>query len=224
VGLLKGWDNVARLFTWLFAACVLAAPAAAQSTIYVGATTALDEGQRGNIDLEQLPVAGGVIGWRVNDSWSAELHADRAFGESRTRVFETLVHSGGTLRSEIYGRFVEQDRAGEGFSVLAVWRSRPSGRARAAVTMGFSERRFRTDSAMTISRVGPDVTLPPEHPLRQDRDETTMLRARGLTGGFMVPIALGRWTVAPEVRLTRGLWKGFISSYMHAGARVMWGF
>jgi hypothetical protein len=91
--------------------------------------------------------------------------------------------------------------------------------------MGASERRFRTHHVMTISRIGPDVTLPPEHPLRQARDETSILKARGLTGGVMIPITVtGRWTVAPEVRLTRGLWKGYISSYMLAGARVMWGF
>ena len=130
------------------------APAAAQSNIYVGAVAAMDEGQRGSIDLERLPAAGGLIGWRIDDSWSVELHADRAFGKSVPRAFDTLVHSEGTLRSEIYGRSVVQDRAGEGFAILGVWRSRPSGRVRAAVTMGFSERRFRTHHVMTISRVG----------------------------------------------------------------------
>jgi hypothetical protein len=216
---------MARLITWLLVLTLVAAPAAAQSSVYVGVTTALDEGQRGNIDLEALPAAGGLIGWRFSDSWSAEFHADRAFGESVPRAFETLVHSEGTLRAEIYGRSVEQDRAGEGFAILAVWRSQRSGRARAAVTMGVSERRFRRHHVMTISRVGPDVTLPPDHPLRQPRDETSTLKARGLTGGFFAPITLSeRLTVAPEVRLTRGLWKGHISSYMHAGARVIWGF
>ncbi len=216
---------MARLFTWLLVLGLAAAPAAAQSTIYLGAATAMDEGHRSHIDLERLPAAGGLIGWRFNDRWSAEFHADRAFGESIPRAFETLVHSEGTLRAEIYGRSVVQDRAGEGFSILAVWRSRPSGRVRAAVTMGLSERRFRTHHVMTISRVGPDITLPPEHPLRQARDETSTLKARGLTGGFFVPITLSeRLTIAPEVRLTRGLWEGHISSWMVAGARVMWGF
>jgi hypothetical protein len=216
---------MARLFIWLLILGAAPATAAAQSALYAGATAALDEGQRGNIDLERVPAAGGLIGWRFHESWSAEFHADRAFGESIPRVFETLVYSGGTLRSEIYGRSVVQDRAGESFSILGVWRSRPSGRVRAAVSMGLSERRFRTHHVMTISRVGPDVTLPPEHPLRQPRDDTSTLKARGLTGGFFLPIALTKQlTVAPEVRLTRGLWEGYISSYMIAGARVMWGF
>ena len=69
------------------------------------------------------------------------------------------------------------------------------------------------------------MTLPSDHPLRQPRDETSTLKARGLTGGFLLPIAVSdRFTIAPEVRLTRGLWKGYISSYMVAGARVLWGF
>jgi hypothetical protein len=216
---------MARRIGWVLMIGLIAAPAAAQSGLYGGASTALDEGQRGSIDLERVPAAGGLIGWRFSGGWSAELHADRAFGESPVRAFERLVYSEGTLSAEIYGRSVVQDRAGEGVSILGVWRSRPSGRVGVAVSMGASERRFRTHHLMTITRVGPDVTLPLDHPLRQGRDETTTLKARGLTGGVFVPIALGgRWTLAPEVRLTRGLWKGNISSYALAGARVMWGF
>jgi hypothetical protein len=212
------------------AACVVftivsSGAAEAQSRIYLGATSAMEEGQRGSIDIDRVRAAGGMVGWRFHESWSVEFHADRAFGESPVRVFERLLYTGLTLRSEAYGRVVTQDRAGESFSLLGVWRSRLSGRVRAAVTMGFSERRFRTHETMTISRIGPDVPLPPEHPLLQPSDETIVLRARGLTGGFMVPITLGsRWTVAPEIRLTRGLWQGHISSSAMAGARVMWGF
>lgn len=203
----------------------LATPASAQSGLYVGGAVGLEEGIRGNIDLGRVPAAGGMIGWRFHESWSLEFHADRAFGESPVYVYERLLYTGLTLTSEAYGRVVSQDRAGESFSLLGVWRSRPSGRVRAAVTMGFSERRFRTDETMTISRIGPDVPLPPEHPVLQPRDETTLLRARGLTAGFMVPITLGSgWTVAPEIRLSRGLWQGHISSYALASTRLMWGF
>ena len=198
---------------------------AAQARVYGGGAATMDSGQRGNIDLQGLPAAGALVGWRFSEAWSAEFHVDRAFGESVPRSFEELIYTGMTLRSEVYGRTRVQQRAGEGFSALAVWRSGPMGRVRAAVTMGLSERRFKTHETMTISRVGPDVPLPPEHPLLQPREETTTLKARGLTAGFMVPITLGsRWTVAPEIRLTRGLWEGFISSYALAGARVMWGF
>ena len=141
------------------------------------------------------------------------------------RRFEELLYTNFTLASEVYGRVVTQDRAGESFALLGVWRSRPSGRVRFAATMGFTERRFRTHETMTISRVGPDVPLPPEHPVFQPRDETILRRARGLTGGFMVPITLGAgFTVAPEIRLTRGLWQWHISTYALGGVRMMWGF
>jgi hypothetical protein len=214
----------------LVAACVLllmagGGAASAQSRFYLGGSAGLEEGQRGNIDIDSIPAAGGLVGWRFHENWSIELHADRAFGESRVRVFEDLIYTNFTLTSEVYGRVVTQDRAGESFSLLGVWRSKPSGRVRAAVTMGFSERRFETHETMTISRVGPDVPLAPNHPLLQPTEETRTLRARGLTGGFMVPITLGAGlTVAPEIRLTRGLWQGFISTYAIAGARMMWGF
>lgn len=199
--------------------------AEAQSRIYVGASSALEEGQRGNLDIDRVPAAGGLVGWRFHENWSVEVHADRAFGESPVRTFERLLYTNFTLTSEVYGRVVTQDRAGESFALLGVWRSKPSGRVRAAVTMGFTERRFRTDESMTISRVGPDVPLPPGHPVFQPRDETILLRARGLTGGFMVPITLGAgWTVAPEIRLTRGLWQGHISTYALGGVRMMFGF
>ena len=172
-------------------------PAAAQSPVYAGAIGAAEEGQRGNLDIDRVRAVGGMVGWRFHENWSVEFHADRAFGESPVHVYERLLYSGMTLRSEVYGRVVSQDRAGESFSLIGVWRSRPSGRVRAAVTMGFSERRFRTDEAMTISRIGPDVPLQPDHPLLQPTAETKLLRARGLTGGFMLPIALSaKWTVA----------------------------
>jgi hypothetical protein len=199
--------------------------AEAQSRIYVGASAALEEGQRGTVDIDRVPAAGGLVGFRLHESWSVEFHADRAFGESRVRRFEELLYTNFTLASEVYGRVVTQDRAGESFALLGVWRSRPSGRVRFAATMGFTERRFRTYETMTISRVGPDVPLPPEHPVFQPRDETILLRARGLTGGFMVPITLGAgFTVAPDIRLTRGLWQGHISTYALGGVRMMWGF
>ena len=199
--------------------------AEAQSRFYVGASSALEGGQRGNIDIDGVPAAGGLVGWRLNEGWSFEFHADRAFGESPVRVFQRLLYTGMTLRSEAYGRVVAQDRAGESFALFGVWRSRPSGRVRAAVTMGLSERRFRRHESMTISLVGPDVPLPADHPLLQPRDETRILRARGLTGGFMVPVTVGAgWIVAPEVRMTQGLAHGTISIYAMVGVRVMWGF
>jgi hypothetical protein len=139
--------------------------------------------------------------------------------------FEELLYTEQTLRSEIYGRTVVVGSAGAGLSLLAVWTSAPSGRVRAAITMGFAMRHFEQQRTTTVTRVGPDVTLPPEHPLLQGRSETSQITSRGLSGGLLIPISFGaRWTVAPEVRLTNGLVDRTIFRQLHAGARVSWGF
>ena len=217
---------MAKVFVCLLLLLLAAAPAAAQSSFYSGGSVAADGlDSKGHMQVGATPAAGGFLGWRFADSWSAELHLDRAFGKSSPWRFEELLHTEQTLRSEIYGRTVLVDSAGAGFSVLAVWKSPPSGRVRAAVTMGLSMRRFERQRTTTISRVGPDVTLPAEHPLRQGRNETSEITSRGLTGGLFIPITLGRgWTVAPEVRLTRGLVDRTIFSQLYVGARVLWGF
>jgi hypothetical protein len=217
---------MAKVFFWLLLLSIAAAPAAAQSSFYSGGSVAADGLDRmGHTQLGATPAVGGFLGWRFADSWSAELHLDRAFGKSNPWKFEELLYTEQTLRSEIYGRTVLVESVGAGFSVLAVWKSPPSGRVRAAVTMGLSMRRFERERTTTISRVGPDVTLPPEHPLRQGRNETSQFTSRGLTGGLFVPITLARgWMVAPEVRLTRGLVDRNIFGQMYAGGRVLWGF
>jgi hypothetical protein len=171
------------------------------------------------------PAVGGFVGWRFADSWSAELHLDRAFGQSSPWRFDELLYTEHTLRSEIYGRTVVVDGAGAGFSALAVWKSSPSGRVRAAVTMGVSMRRFERERTTTVTRVGPDVTLPPEHPIRQGRQETSQFTSCGLTGGLFVPISLNRGlAIAPEVRITTGLVDRNIFRHVSAGVRVLWGF
>ena len=203
-----------------------AIPAAAQSNFYSGAAAAADGlDSKGHMQLGATPAVGGFLGWRFAESWSAELHVDRAFGKSSPWRFDELLYTGQTLRSEIYGRTVLLESAGAGFSVLAVWKSPPSGRVRAAVTMGLSMRRFERQRTTTVTRVGPDVTLPPEHPLRQGRNDTSRFASRGLSGGLFVPITLIRgWSLAPEVRITTGLVDRNIFKQLYAGARVLWGF
>ena len=203
-----------------------AMPAVAQSNFYSGAAVAADGlDRKGHTQIGATPAVGGFLGWRFADSWSAELHLDRAFGKSSPWRFDELLYTEQTLRSEIYGRTVLVERAGAGVSVLAVWKSPPSGRVRAAVTMGVSMRRFERQRTTTVTRVGPDVTLPPEHPLRQGRNETAQFTSRGLSGGLFVPIAISRGvTIAPEVRLTGGLRDRNIFNQLYAGVRVLWGF
>jgi Outer membrane protein beta-barrel domain len=217
---------MARVFVCVLLFSLAAAPAAAQSSFYSGGSVAADGLDRtGHMQVGATPAVGGFLGWRFADSWSAELHLDRAFGKSSPWRFDELLYTEQTLRSEIYGRTVLVESAGAGFSVLAVWKSPPSGRVRAAVTMGFSVRRFERQRTTTITLVGPDVTLPPEHPLRQGRNETSQITSRGLSGGLFVPVTLSRgWTVAPEVRLTNGFVDRSIFNQLYAGGRVLWGF
>ncbi len=210
----------------LFLLSLASTPALAQSRLYSGGSVAADGLDRmGHMQIGSVPAVGGFVGWRFADSWSAELHVDRGFGKSSPWRFDELLYTGLTLRSEIYGRTILVESAGAGFSALAVWKSAPSGRVRAAVTMGLSMRRFERHRTTTVTLVGPDVTLPPEHPLRHGRNETSQITSRGLSGGLFVPIALTRgWTVAPEVRLTNGLVDRSIFRQLYAGGRVLWGF
>jgi hypothetical protein len=203
-----------------------AAPASAQSSFYSGGSVAADGLDRnGTMQLGTTPAVGGFVGWRFADSWSAEVHFDRAFGKSNPWRFDELLYTEQTLRSEIYGRTVLVESAGAGISALAVWKSSPSGRVRAAITMGLSIRRFERHRTTTITLVGPDVTLSPEHPLRQGRNETSVITSRGLSGGLFVPITLGRgWAVAPEVRLSNGFVDRSIFNQLFAGGRVLYGF
>jgi len=58
---------------------VAAAPAAAQSLIYAGLTTAVDAGERGNIPDGTVTSIGALFGLRVSESWGVELELERAF-------------------------------------------------------------------------------------------------------------------------------------------------
>jgi hypothetical protein len=193
---------------------LIAHPAAAQSHFYFGGTAAADSADRGSMDMRTVPAAGGLVGWRFNDSWSIELHLDRGFAEGDPHG-----------RIGHFGTDTLEDSAREGFAVLALWKSRPLGRVAVAASMGLSERRFRTTRTIGIDR---PVNLPPDDPLLQNRTDTT--QAAGPTGGLLVPIAMGgRWSVAPEVRVgfhftSEGIYGDGIYASVYSGVRVMWGF
>ena len=176
--------------------------AVAQSTVYGGGTVAIDSGSRYSYDTlpTSFPAVGGFIGFRFSDAWSMEVHGDRAFAESPER--EVVV--------SILERYAVQDRAGPGFAVLAVWKTRRQSRVGAAVTMGLAIRQFRTERVSTGEPAG-------GYP---------MDAAVGVTGGVLVPIVLGRgWSLAPEVRFTPGLTgeHGSVVT-LYSGVRAMWGF
>ena len=193
---------------------VLSDPAAAQSGFYVGGTVAADSADRGATDLRTIPAAGGLIGWRFSDAWSMEFQLDRGFAEGAPHG--RLGH---------FGADTLQDRAGNGYALLGIWKSRTFGRVAFAASMGLSERRIRTKRTIGIDR---PVNLPPDDPLLQDETGTT--QAAGPTGGVLLPIVLGRgWSVAPEFRVcfcftSEGIYGDGAYLGLYSGVRVMWGF
>ena len=150
----------------------------------------------------------------LHDAWSLEFHLDRGFRE-------------GTPHGRLghFGVDTLQDRAAGGLAVLAIWKSLQRGRVGVAISMGLSERRFRTERTVGVDRV---VRLPPDDPLLQNETGTTM--AAGPIGGFMLPVSLGGgWSVAPELRVSfpftsDGIYMDNVYLRLYSGVRVMWGF
>jgi hypothetical protein len=193
---------------------LVAAPPLAQSRFYAGGIVAAESGTRGGTALGAFPAAGGLLGWRFTDAWSIEVHLDRGFREGTPHG-----------RLGFFGVDTLQDRAAGGYAVLATWKSRQRGRVAAAISMGLSERRFRTERTVGVDR---DVRLPPDDPLLQNETATT--QAAGPTGGFMLPVSLGGgWSVAPELRVavaftSDGIYGDGVYLRPYSGVRVMWGF
>jgi hypothetical protein len=193
---------------------LVAAPASAQSRFYAGGTVAAEAGPRGAMDLGTFPAAGGLVGWRLSDHWSIEFQLDRG-------VRDGTPHG----RLGFFGVDTLQDHARGGSAVLATWKSRRRGRVAAAISMGLSERRFRTERTVGVDR---DVRLPPDDPLLQNETGTT--QAAGPTAGFMLPVSLGGgWSVAPELRVavaftSDGIYRDGVYLRFSSGLRVMWGF
>jgi hypothetical protein len=203
----------ARLVS-IVALVLVAHPVAAQSRFYVGGLGTADSADRGSMDLRTVPAIGGLVGWRFNDSWSIEFQLDHGFAEGDPHG-----------RIGHFGSDTLKDYAGEGFAVLAIWKSRPLGRVAVAASMGLSQRRFRTTQTIGIDR---PVNLAPDDPLLQNRTGTT--QAAGPTGGLLLPIALGGgWSVAPELRVglhftSDGIYGDGLYAPVYSGVRVMWGF
>ena len=193
---------------------LVAAPAAAQSRFYAGGIVSAESSPPDAIAVGTFPAAGGLVGWRFTDAWSLEFHLDRGFRE-------------GTPHGRLghFGVDTLQDRAAGGLAVLAIWKSLQRGRVGVAISMGLSERRFRTERTVGVDRV---VRLPPDDPLLQNETGTTM--AAGPIGGFMLPVSLGGgWSVAPELRVafpftSDGIYMDNVYLRLYSGVRVMWGF
>jgi hypothetical protein len=195
----------------VLALLLLPQPAAAQSSVYAGASGAVIVFDASSPTLDTLgpfSAVGGFVGLRIHDAWSIELHLDQGFGESPERE-----------RLEFFGRSFIQDRVGRGFAVLGVWKRRVRSRVGLAATFGLAARALETHTVRTI------ITNP-DDPSLASIDEPQRDGGAGWTGGVFVPIRLaGGWSIAPEVRVAvaltgeRGGWV-----QVGPGVRVMWGF
>ena len=140
-----------RIVPGVFVLLLVAVPSAAQaqSRVYVATTTAADAGERGRIPGGMVPSAGGIVGLRLNESWSVELELERGFRTTTAGSGEAVLVSFPPVPNptreqiELYGirtRDERSQKAGTGWSALAAWRSAESGRVAVGLLAGVSSR------------------------------------------------------------------------------------
>lgn len=221
------------ILTLWFLLAVATAGAQAQPRLYIAATTASDTGERGNIPGGAVPSAGALVGLQLSDTWSIELELERGFRTTSAGSGEAVIIAfPPTLNPtrediELYGIRARSDRrqtAGGGWSAHAVWRSRQPGRVNAGLLMGVSSRVYTSRLARTTTFVSPLLDLPPNYRLPDENSSRHMV-AGGLTGGLLIFVRVTRHlTVAPELRMTRGLITDDPYSVFRSGVRAMWSF
>lgn len=205
----------------------------AQSRVYAGVTTAADVGNRGNIPGGAVPSVGGVIGIKLNDAWSIEVEAERAFRTTSAGSGESVLISFPPSRTptreeiELYGIRTSDVRtqvAGPGWSAQAMWRTREPGRVNVGLLAGVSSRVYTSHLARTTTFVSPLITLPPNYRLPDENSSRRMV-AGGPTGGLVVFVRVTRQlTIAPEFRFTMGLITDDPYRVFRSGVRAMWSF
>lgn len=200
---------------------------------YLGATSGVETGDRGGIDLGGVSTLGALAGVRLGGGWSIEVEADRGFGESDERVFEGFLFSLQPVtnaeerrRFGVFGRSSFSESAGPGYSAQVTWTTRDPGRVNAGFSAGINWRRFERRHLRTITEVGPDAGIPSDHPELRDIDSTERLTGGGYSAGVLVPIRVGdRLHVVPEAKFTFGGISGEDGFYkvFRTAARVVWG-
>lgn len=212
-----------------------AAPAAGQTTtprFYVGGSTAADIGSRGPIPGGAVPSAGALFGVRITEAWSLEVEVEHGF-RTTGRTSESLWISFAprdSTREEIErlgvrARFDRTQKAGPGWSALAMWRSRDPARLNAGLFFGVSSRAYDSRVVRTPTSIPTDPGISPTHPGLQPSDTTRTMVGGGLTGGFTILAQVTpALTLAPEFRYTHGLMTDGPYRVFRTGVRVMWSF
>ena len=218
----------------LFAILAQAAETSAQTNrrLYIGATAGVEGGSRADIHLGGVRTIGGVLGLKVGRRWSVEFEIDRGSAQSE-RTFEGFLFSLRPFANDeeqrrvgVFGRSVRHDLARGGYAVQLVWRTDEPGRVNAAVFTGINWRRFLHHHERTITHVGPDAGVPPDHPELRVVDTIDILTGGGYSAGVLVPVRVAREVhIAPEAKFTFGGVSGSSGYYsvFRTGVRLLWG-
>lgn len=200
--------------------------------LYIGPTVGVEGGSRADIELGGVRTAGGVLGLKLGSRWSVEVEIDNGSGTSE-RISQGFLFSlrpyanaEEQRRVGVFGRSVRHDLAGWGFSAQLVWRTDEPGRVNAAFFTGINARRFLHHHERTITEIGPEAGIPPDHPELRVIDTTEFLRGGGYSAGVLVPIRLARELhLAPEAKFTFGGVSGSDGYYsvFRTGVRLLWG-
>jgi hypothetical protein len=222
------------LFVLVLLVPIAAAPiVGAQPRVYVGATTAIDAGERGNIPGGSVPSVGAVIGLTLSDAWGVEFELERGFKTTHAGSGEGVLISFPPTRTptreeiELYGIRTRDERtqtAGAGWAAHARWRSREPGRVNVGLLAGLSARVYEAELVRTTTFVSPLLDLPPSYRLPDEHSIRRMV-GWGLSGGLTIPVRItSQLALEPEVRVAAGFITNDRYRVFRAGLRTTWSF
>ena len=210
-----------------------ASPGVAQPRLYVGATTAVDAGERGNIPGKTVPSVGVVIGLALTDAWGVELEIERGFLTTYVGSGESVLISFPPSRNptrqeiELYGIRTRDERtqtAGPGWAAHARWHSQDAGRVNVSLLAGLSSRVYETELVRTTTFVSPLLDLSPSYRLPDEHSIRRMV-GWGLSGGLAIPVRItSQLALEPEVRVAAGFITNDRYRVLRAGLRTTWSF
>lgn len=215
---------------------IVAVPASAQPTahrFYVAATTAVDAGERGNIEGGAVPSVGMLFGFRLTPAWSLEAEIEKPFrttSSTSEAFWVSYPPTPGVNREEFerYGikaRFDRSQTADNGWSAFVMWRTREPGRVNAGIFGGVSARTFTSRTVRTTTFVSPLIDLPPTHPSVLGEDSRHRSTSGGVTGGVTILVhTTDTLTLAPEFRFTKGFIRDDPYTVFRVGMRAGWSF
>jgi hypothetical protein len=189
--------------------------------LYLGGTAGVEPGSRGSLDVGVVRTAGGLVGLRLSEKWSASEREFQGFLFS----LKPAATEAERERFGAFGTSVHHVLAGRGYSAQVLWKFHESDRVDAAFSAGVSWRRFFQHHERVVTRLGPEAEIPPDHPELRVVDTTRYLTGGGYSAGVIVPIRIGGDVhLAPEAEFTFGGISGMdaFNIVFRSGARLLW--